>query len=239
MGTPTTVTKPPLPPPEAPSLEPGDTLPREEFERRYDAMPGLKKAELIEGVVHMPSPVRWNRHASPQIALGGWLMHYWAQTPGVQAGDNGSVRLDLDNMTQPDAAMLILPACGGQARISADDYVEAAPELVAEVAASTVSIDLNAKLHVYRRSGVREYLVWRVQDGVIDWFVLRQSQFQQLPLNAAGVYQSEIFPGLWLEPAALARLDLPAVLQVLQQGLATPEHAAFVAKLQQARAATP
>jgi Uma2 family endonuclease len=220
-------------------LEPGDTLTRDEFERRYDAMPELKKAELIEGVVHMPSPVRWNRHASPQLALGGWLMHYWAHTPGVQAGDNGSVRLDLDNMEQPDAAMIVLPEYGGQARISADDYVEAAPELVAEVAASTVSIDLNAKLHVYRRNGVREYLVWRVLDGAIDWFILQQGQYQQLQANAGGLLQSEVFPGLWLDPAALARLDLPRVLEVVQQGLATPEHAAFVAKLQQVRAAKP
>src|SRR5262245_39777359 len=97
-------------PPEIPPLEPGDHLTREEFERRYEAMPDLKKAELIEGVVHMPSPVRWNRHARPNTHLVGWMATYEAHTPGVQAGDNGTVRLDLDNEPQPDATMIIDPA---------------------------------------------------------------------------------------------------------------------------------
>lgn len=223
---------------EVPPLEQGDRLSREEFERRYEAMPELKKAELIEGVVHMPSAVRWRRHGRPHAALIGWLTVYGANTPGVEIGDNSSIRLDLDNEPQPDATMLVDPRCGGQARITADDYIEEAPELVAEIAASTVSIDLNTKLAVYRRNGVREYIVWRVQDGAIDWFVLRGSQYQHLPLTA-GAYRSEVFPGLWLDPDALVRLELPKVFQVLQQGLAAPEHAAFVAQLQQAGGTTP
>src|SRR3954468_5072187 len=133
-------------------LENGDRLSRAEFERRYDAMPGLKKAELIEGVVHMPSPVRWNRHARPHIQVGGLLFFFEMNTPGVQSGDSGSVRLDLDNEPQPDAAMIIDPALGGQARLSADDYIEGGPELAAEVAASSAAIDLNIKFRVYRRN---------------------------------------------------------------------------------------
>ncbi len=226
-------------PTEMPALQQGDTLTRAEFERRYDAMPGLKKAELIEGVVQMPSPVRWRRHSSPHAALVTWFGNYWTCTPGVQVGDNSSVRLDLDNEPQPDVVMLIDPARGGQARISDDDYVEGAPELVAEVAASTAGIALNAKLEIYRRNGVREYLVWRLQEGEIDWFALRQGQYQRLSKSAAGIYQSEVFPGLWLDSAALVRLDLPVVLQILQQGVATPEHAAFVTRLQQAGGGTP
>src|SRR5437588_6413202 len=113
-------------------LEPGDRLTRAEFERRYDAMPQLKKAELVEGVVHMPSPVRWNHHARPHIKLGTWLGVYEANTPGVQAGDNGTVRLDLNNEPQPDGALIIDPALGGQAVLSPDDYIEGSPELVAE-----------------------------------------------------------------------------------------------------------
>src|SRR5215472_16033211 len=139
-------------------LEPGDRLTRPEFERRYDAMPHLRKAELIEGVVHMPSPVRYRRHGRPHALLMGWLIHYEAATPGVETADNSTARLDLDNEPQPDAVLLIDPARGGQARISADDYIENAPELVAEVASSSVSIDLTTKLHVYRRNGVREYV---------------------------------------------------------------------------------
>jgi hypothetical protein len=74
-----------------------------------------------------------------------------------------------------------------------------------------------------------------VWDEAVDWFVLRGGRFEPLPL-AEGIYRSEVLPGLWLDPAAVVRGDLARVLQVLQQGLASPEHAAFVARLQQARA---
>ena len=173
-----------------PLLEPGDRLSRPEFERRYDAMPALRKAELIEGVVYMPSPVRYRRHGRPHAQLIGWLIHYEAGTPGVETADNSTTRLDLDNEPQPDAVLLIAPASGGQARISADDYIEAAPELVVEIASSRVSFDLTTKLHVYRRSGVREYVVWRVLDGAVDWFVLRHGQYERLPMDPEGLLRS-------------------------------------------------
>jgi Uma2 family endonuclease len=214
-----------------PPLENGDTLTRAEFERRYEAMPHLKKAELIEGVVYVPSPVRHRYHGHQHTHLIGWLAQYEANTPGVEASDNVTVRLDLDNEPQPDALLFIDPACGGQARIDADGYIEDAPELVAEVAASTVSYDLHAKLRVYRRNGVREYIVWRVLDREIDWFVLRAGQYERLSLDAEGLYRSEVFPGLWLDSAALLRGDLATVLAVVQRGLASPEHAAFVSRL--------
>jgi Uma2 family endonuclease len=232
MATPSRKSLPPRPPEsEIPPLETGDRLSRAEFERRYEAMPHLKKAELIEGVVYVPSPVRLRRHAEPHAYLITWLGTYLASTPGVRIGDNVTARLDLDNEPQPDAVLLIDPMRGGQARITADDYIEGAPELVAEVAASSVSIDLNTKLHVYRRNGVREYLVWRVQNRAMDWFVLREGQYQALQPDAQEVFRSEVFPGLWLDAAALVSGDLAAVMSVLQQGLASPEHAAFVARL--------
>jgi Uma2 family endonuclease len=219
--------QPPLP------LEPGDRLTREEFERRYDAMPHVKKAELIEGVVYMPSPVRHQRHSRPHFRVIAWLGTYEAATPGVEGGHNGTARLDEINEPQPDALLLINPACGGQARISADDYIEHAPELVAEVASSSASIDLNTKRDVYRRNGVREYIVWRVLEGAVDWFVLRDEHFQPLTADAQGWLRSEVFPGLWLDAAALVRGDMGRVLEVVRQGLATPEHAAFVNRLHQ------
>jgi Uma2 family endonuclease len=214
-----------------PPLETGDRLSRDEFERRYDAMPGLKKAELIEGVVYVPSPVRIDQHATPHFNLMTWMGFYAWSTPGVRGADNGSVRLDLNNMPQPDGCLFIDPALGGQARISDDDYLEDAPELVAEVAASSVSYDLTLKFEVYRRTGVLEYVVWRVQDRQIDWFVLRRKKFVRLPLDEAGLYQSKAFPGLWLDPQALIRGDTAA----LQRGLASPEHADFVARLNRRR----
>ena len=214
-----------------PALENGDRLTRAEFERRYEAMPHLKKAELIEGVVYVPSPVRHRQHGAPHAQLIGWLVQYAANTPGVEVGDNTSVRLDLDNEPQPDALLFIDPDCGGQVRISADGIIEGAPELVAEVASSSVSYDLHVKLHVYRRNGVREYVVWRVLDREIDWFVLRAGQYERMVVDAQGFFRSEVFPGLWLDPAALVGGDLATVLAVVQQGLASPEHAAFAARL--------
>jgi Uma2 family endonuclease len=228
---------PPVPAtPPIPPLENGDRLTREEFERRYEAMPRLKKAELIEGVVHMPSPVRWNQHAGPHADMITWLGFYRAMTRGVRAGDNGSLRLDLGNESQPDGALLIEPAFGGQATISEDDYVVGAPELAAEVSASSVTIDLHAKFRAYQQNGVQEYVVWRVLDRAVDWFVLREGQFQRLSPGADGILRSEVFSGLWLDPAALASFDLAGVLRVLQQGIASPEHAAFVTRLQQRQA---
>jgi Uma2 family endonuclease len=214
-----------------PALENGDRLTRAEFERRYEAMPHLKKAELIEGVVYVPSPVRHRQHSSPHAHLITWLGLYTANTPGVEVGDNGSVRLDLDNEPQPDALLFIDPTRGGQVRISDDGIIEGAPELVAEVASSSVSYDLHVKLHVYRRSGVREYLVWRVLEQEIDWFVLRDGQYERMPLDTQGLVHSEVFPGLWLNPAALIRGDLATVLATVQQGLTSPEHSTFVARL--------
>jgi hypothetical protein len=228
---------PRIPPP--PPLEPGDHLTRAEFERRYEAMPELKKAELIEGVVYMPSPVRLEQHGGPHADLIAWLVVFRASTPGVRVGDNSTVRLHLDNEPQPDALMIVEPACGGQVTLSADGYIEGGPELVAEVAASSAAIDLNAKLRVYCRNHVQEYIVWRVLDRAIDWFVLRHDQYDPLPLSPAGYYQSEVFPGLWLDPDAMIRGDLATVLQVLQQGLASAEHAAFVARLRPPSPGTP
>jgi Uma2 family endonuclease len=221
-----------------PALENGDRLTRAEFERRYEAMPHLKKAELIEGVVYVPSPVRHRRHGSPHAHLIGWLFQYAAHTPGVEVGDNSSVRLDLDNEPQPDALLFIDPTCGGRVRISGDGIIEGAPELVAEVASSSVSYDLHAKLHVYRRNAVSEYIVWRVLEQAVDWFVLRDGHYERMPLDAQGLLRSEVFPGLWLDPAALLRGDLATVLAVVQQGRAGPEHDAFVARLRPP-AATP
>jgi Uma2 family endonuclease len=214
-----------------PPLENGDVLTRAEFERRYEAMPHLKKAELIEGVVYVPSPARHSYHGHQHAHLISWLGHYEAHIPGVEASGNATVRLDLDNEPQPDVLLFIDPACGGQARIDADGYIEGAPELVAEIAASSASYDLHAKLRVYRRNGVREYIVWRVLDREIDWFVLRAGQYERLSLDAAGLYRSEVFPGLWLDPTALLRGDLATMLAVVQRGLASPEHAAFAARL--------
>lgn len=213
------------------SLENGDRLTRSEFERRYATRPDIKKAELIEGVVYMSAAVRITSHGEPHFAMIVWLGSYVASTPGVRAADNATVRLDLDNEPQPDILLRIEPKAGGQSRVSDDDYLEGAPELVIEIAASSVSYDLHDKLRVYRRNGVREYVVWRVHDRQIDWFVLEDHEYRRLEPDANGVLHSTVFPGLRLAVEALLAGDVATVLAELQQGLDTDEHTAFVERL--------
>jgi Uma2 family endonuclease len=225
---------PPAAPPPLPPLQSGDRMTRAEFERRWDAMPELKKAELIEGVVYVASPVPHRFHGNPHFNLIFWLGSYAAATPGVEGGDISTLRLGPVDAPQADAYLLVLPANGGTVPIDVDGYIVGGPDLVAEVAASSANIDLHAKLNIYCRYGVREYVVWRVYDQAIDWFVRRAGRYERLPLTAANRYESDVLPGLWLDPAALMAGNMLAVAQVVQQGIATPEHAAFVARLQQA-----
>jgi Uma2 family endonuclease len=213
-------------------LENGDRLNRYEFERRYHAMPDKKKAELIEGIVYMASPLRAKSHGKPHTHIMTWLGTYEAMTPGVEALDNATVIFDFDNEPQPDALLRIEE--GGSSRITADDYVDGAPELIVEIAASTASIDSHKKMQVYRRSGVQEYIIWRVNDGELDWFYLKDGEYLQRSANSAGVICSEVFPGLWLDKTALLSGDLAKVLASLQPGLASAEHQQFVESLAQA-----
>ncbi|MEQ8997250.1 MAG: Uma2 family endonuclease [Coleofasciculus sp. B1-GNL1-01] len=212
-----------------PPLENGDKLTRIEFERRYHAMPQVKKAELIEGIVYMASPLRLRKHGEPHARIMTWLGNYWATTPGVGLADNTTVRLDTDNEPQPDALLRI--EVGGQSCISDDDYVEGAPELIVEIAASTASIDLHDKLNVYRRNQVQEYLVWRVYDQQFDWFKLQEGTYIKLEPNENGIICSETFPGLWLKQSALLAGNLAKVLEIVQQGITTAEHQMFIKSL--------
>src|SRR5262245_8690722 len=214
-----------------PALRAGDRITRSEFERRYAAMQQVKKAELIEGIVYMPSPVTDTDHGAPHFDLITWLGVYRGHTPVVRGGDNSTLRLDLDNEPQPDAFLRILPELGGHSHTDSEGYIEGAPELIAEVAASSASYDLHDKLNVYRRNGVKEYVVWRVWDKAIDWFILSEGRYDRLPLGSDGMCRSQVFPGLWLDPAALIQGNLAHVLEVCLQGLASSEHSEFIQKL--------
>jgi len=220
-----TRSRPVDPPASPPPLEPGDHLSRPEFERRYAAMPDLKKAELLEGTVYMPSPVKLRGHGRPHSILIGLCERYALATPGVEIADNTSMRLDLANAPQPDIVMFLDPARGGQARIDDEDYLNGAPELILEVAASSRSYDLHVKREVYRRHGVREYVVFRVQDGAVDWFALEDGDFVPLAADAAGRLRSRIFPGFCLDQAALVAGDRHALAAALDAALAARDEA--------------
>jgi Uma2 family endonuclease len=211
-----------------PFLESGDRLTRAEFERRYEATPEKFKAELIEGVVFVASPVR-AFHANPHFQLITWLGIYSIATPGVSGSDNATTRLDLDNEPQPDALLRI--ERGGTSRISEDGYIEGAPELVAEIATSSAAIDLGAKKNAYRRNGVQEYLVWQTFENYFSWFRWQAEEFVLIEPDADGIIRSSTFPGLWLAVPALLAGNMIEVLNVLQTGIANPEHQQFIQSL--------
>ena len=228
--------KPRPQPRHVPLLHNGDQLTRAEFERRYDAMPELKKAELIEGLVFMGSPVRFTEHAQPHSDLNAWMVFYSIYTPGMKVGDNSSVRLDDLNEPQSDLCAIIMPSHGGRVKIT-DGYIEGGPELVAEISASTVSIDLHKKLNVYRAHGVQEYIVWRTEEAELDWFVLRGNEYERLKPDVQGILKSQVFPGLWLHESALIDGTMADVLQIAQDGIRSAEHLEFAARLAAAAAA--
>ncbi|MEA5476135.1 Uma2 family endonuclease [Pseudanabaena galeata UHCC 0370] len=193
-------------------LENGDRLNRVEFERRYTDS-NIKKAELIEGLVYVASPLRFTPHAEPHGRIIGWLIAYQAMASGLKVGIEPTVRLDADNEPQPDAVLFRL---GGNAQVDEDGYITGSPELIVEIAASTVSYDLHAKKRAYERNGVKEYIVWRTLDQQIDWFVLENGQYVELAPDAAGIIHSREFEGLRLNVSAILNGDISTVLKTLQ-----------------------
>ncbi len=220
-----------------PKLESGDHLLGPEFERRYAALPDVKKSELIEGVVYVGSPVSHD-HGTAHIRVSMLLGLYASRTPGVIAADNATVRLDKKNVVQPDVFLRIDPARGGRSRVEEDGYLAGPPELVFEVAVTSASNDLHAKRRVYRKKGVGEYVVWRVVEPGIDWFTFRGGAEKHLRAGRDGITKSRILPGLWLDCKALLSGDMTRALAVLEQGLKSPEHAAFIEALWRKSAGT-
>ncbi len=214
-----------------PPLIAGARLTRDEFERRYEAMPHLKKAELIEGFVYTEPSVKHREHGDPHAIIAGLLGIYFIHTSGTESSNSGTVRLDLENEPQPDCFLRIEEKCGGQSSIDEDDYLEGAPELIAEIAPDSYSYDLHAKKRVYRRHGVREYIVWRSRDQAIDWFELDRGRYVRVEPDDDGIIESKVFPGLRLAVTSLLSGDYAAALRELQSGLASAKHKAFVAAL--------
>jgi Uma2 family endonuclease len=212
------------------ALANGDQLSASEFMRRYEAMPDVKKAELIDGIVYMGSPVSL-LHAKPDGLIQLWLGNYSISTPGTQSLPNATVRLDADNVPQPDSLLRLLPECGGKTQVDAKNYLIGPPELIVEIAASSTSIDMHRKLRTYKRAGVQEYLVWRTLDQEFDWFVLQEDEYRALEPDGEGNLQSAHFPGLVLNLNALLAMNGVAVLETLQAAMKKPVHLEFVSKL--------
>jgi Uma2 family endonuclease len=213
-----------------PPLQNGERLDQKTFHVRYEAMPKRVRAELIGGIVYLLAPDNL-RHGRVKMRVVHWLTEYEDATPGTEAYANSTAILGEDSETQPDAHLIIPPEKGGQMRMNEDEYLEGAPELVAEVALNREAIDLHAKKKDYEKAGVREYVVIVLQQNQIIWYISPKGRFEELALEVDGIFRSGVFPGLWLDPDALLRLDKDRIREVLQQGLASPKHAAFVGRL--------
>jgi Uma2 family endonuclease len=212
-----------------PPLTPGQRLDRATFHERYAAMPEDVRAELVEGVVYMPSPLG-NAHGELDRNIGGWLFLYKKSTPGVYSPSNATTILGVKNEVQPDGQLRIREESGGSSRV-VDGFVSGPPELIVEVGASSRNYDLGPKKAAYERAGIREYLFLGVVPEEVCWFALRDGRFAELTSGEDGLYRSEVFPGLWLDATALFAADLDALIAALDRGLATPEHAEFAARL--------
>src|SRR5713226_7901934 len=215
-----------------PPLYIGDRLTQEEFHRRYEAYDGDEKWELIGGIVYMASPQRVH-HSKYEPKLSTILCLYEEATPGVEVLSNATSILSEQSEPQPDLAMRIMPDCGGQSRTNKKGYVVGAPELVAEIAHSSVAIDMGRKKDDYEQSGVQEYVVLCIEEEELHWFHFK-SKSRIIP-DAKGVYRSRVFPGLWIHGPSLLARRLSPLLKVLKHGLASPEHAALVNHLAGAR----
>jgi Uma2 family endonuclease len=215
-----------------PPLAAGDRLSREEFLHRWEAMPGVKKAELIGGIVYMPSPLR-REHAVMDNRVGAWLANYAASTPGCEAASNATW-LMIDDAPQPDNNLRILPEFGGKSELPGR-YTQGAPEFLAEICLTSAAYDLHQKLELYQEAGVDEYLAVLLHEQEVRWHRLVGGVYQLLPLSADGMLRSVVFPGLWLNPTALLAGNMTQVLATLNQGLNSPEHAAFIARLSASR----
>jgi Uma2 family endonuclease len=220
-----------------PPLEAGDHLDQATFHARYEAMPLDFRAELIGGVVFVPSPLRLE-HGELHALIMGWLTNYWDATPGTSVRANSTAILGDDSEPQPDATLVIEPERGGQSSISEDGYATGPPELIVEVASSSESIDLHAKRRVYEQAGVLEYVVVVLRQRMVRWFVLQDGTYREIEADAQGLFKSTVFPGLWLDAPALLRRDVRQVMTTLQRGIETPEHTAFVQQLQARRSAS-
>jgi Uma2 family endonuclease len=215
---------------ELPPLMNGDRLDQKTFHERYEAMPDNVRAELIGGIVYMSSPQLFP-HGESQSFVSHWLVEYRRATPGTKTHLNSTQIMGPESEVQPDAALFVAPQYGGQVRIDTDLYAIGAPDLVAEISWSTESIDLHAKKDDYEAAGVREYVVVALRRKQVFWFTRHRGKFKEMSPDKDGIFRSQVFPGLWLDPAPLLRDDYEQVFVVLHQGLKTPEHPAFVAKL--------
>ncbi len=218
-----------------PDLYAGQRLDRQAFYERIERLQqrgeNTRGIERLEGVIYMPAAIRMEQHGEPQLAIVTWLGLFAAATPGVQGAGNATSRIDFDNDPEGDAVLRIRPEFGGQSSTDQRGYIVGAPELMVEITGSSAEKDLQLKFEIYRRNGVQEYLVWETTAEEFYWFQLQEGQYYRVLPDRSGQIRSRIFPGLWLDVAALLEGQLARVLQVVQERIASPAHQEFVSQL--------
>jgi hypothetical protein len=212
----------------APPLQAGDKLTREEFLRRWEGHPEIQFAELIGGIVYMPSPQSME-HGDKEADVGLLLGTYALHTPGTKHSHNVTTLLG-DDSPQPDVHLRILPEYGGTTR-RAGKFLKGAAELIAEICATSVAYDLHQKLELYEAAGVQEYLAILMYEKEIRWHILTKTGYELLAPAAPNLWKSRVFPGLWLDGKAILADDAVQMIKTLMKGLRSPDHAAFVKKL--------
>jgi Uma2 family endonuclease len=222
-----------------PLLYEGQRLDQPTFHAIYEQMPEDFKAELIDGVVYLMNMPLYADHCDPDSLLIGFLVVYNIGTPGTRVRNGITTKLGPGSEVQPDSCLLIEPEFGGRIELNAKGMMINAPELVVEIGSSTLRRDLDAKKRAYEEAGALEYIVYAARDRKFHWFILRDGKFEVLAIDPDGLYRSRAFPGFWIDEAAFASEDTPAVLAGLRRGLESPEHAAFVELLRQNRANRP
>jgi Uma2 family endonuclease len=187
------------------------------FHALYEAMPSGVRAELIHGVVHMPSPLGVD-HSDGLLPILIWL-DYYAERSGrpVQVADGATVILDSRTEVQPDALLRVVE--GGQTQVRGG-FIVGPPELVVEVSRSTRYVDLGPKLDEYARAGVREYVVRTIGPDQLLWHLLVDGRLIEQRPGADGLYRSSTFPGLWLDPIALLHGHRAQLRTAIDRGLA-------------------
>ncbi len=212
-------------------LENGDHMTQAEFHEFYKSYPKHVKFELIGGIVYRAAPVPWY-HNTYRSAVNFVLGLYLAGTPGIELGANATIILGEQSEPQPNLALRLLPEYGGRSKLNDEQYLEGAPELLAEIAYSDRVLELHEKKQDYQQAGALEYVVLDIENQELYWFDFRSNA---VIAPRQGVYRSRAFPGLWIDAPALLALDSTRLVTVVRQGLAHRSHTVFVKRLEAAR----
>ena len=218
--------------PEADRLRDGERIPPDEFRRRCGVLEAVGvdfRVEYVNGVVRMMPPPNFAGHTHPIRVMQGLLSAYTRQTPGVIDYTESGVTLPVEETSadvSPDLCLVVQPGRGGQMSVDDAGYFVGPPELVVEVANSSLSYDLGEKRDLYEAAGVQEYLVHATRERRLLMMRRDGDRFRTVMPDADGVLASRIFPGLVFDTAAIIADDIAAAEATLDRVMQSPEVAA-------------